>query len=100
MTRLHSDNPTKWVCEFCVKPKVFGRSDNFRDHLRRHGEKNTGSRTKPQPGAAALLAKMESEMKTKKRRVIKAESPETPGSPDGMTMDFLSSPLMTSCKLE
>ncbi|PSS00569.1 hypothetical protein BD289DRAFT_450328 [Coniella lustricola] len=111
-SEVHVDNPTKWVCDFCVpKPKVFGRCDNFRDHLKRHVQKNSGSRTKSQPGAAALLAKMQSEMKTKKRRVPKSESTPSPSttagsgaasssplsSPTaGMKLETMGSPLFTS----
>lgn len=88
------DNPTKWICEFCKpEPKEFGRSDNFRDHLRRHIGKSAGSRTSPAEGAALLLAKMESEMKTKKRRVPKDDAPNTPMQHKSVKHEPAGSPL-------
>lgn len=97
--RVHVDNPTKWICEFCKpEPKEFGRSDNFRDHLRRHMAKSAGSRTSPAEGAGLLLAKMESEMKTKKRRVPKGDSPTTPMQHKSVKNESVSSPLSLSLR--
>lgn len=73
----HKDNPQLWTCEFCPKVKPFDRADNYRDHLERHCDDGPGRRTNYHPGAAILLLKLRSEMKTKTKKtsVPKNESP-------------------------
>lgn len=89
-----------WTCGFCPgeKAKEFDRSDNFRDHLKRHASKSSGSRTQQNEGAAVLLAQLQSEMKTKKRRVIKNEAPAM-GRPLKDIKDELFSPPLSSTLL-
>lgn len=74
--RKHTPGAKIWTCDFCPGdvPKEFDRCDNFRDHLKRHlPNSSSGTRTQRHEGAALLLAQLQSEMKTKKKRVTKAE---------------------------
>lgn len=73
----HKDNPQLWTCEFCPKDKPFDRADNYRDHLLRHCDDRPGRRTNYHPGAAALLLKLQSEMKTKTKKVRSPKSDDT-----------------------
>ncbi|KAH8743494.1 hypothetical protein F5883DRAFT_41547 [Diaporthe sp. PMI_573] len=65
----HSQNPEIWRCQFCETPKIFGRLDNFRSHLRRHVKTSGLSRIRHNVGAAILLEEMKSKMKGKRKRL-------------------------------
>ena len=67
--RAHSQNPEIWRCQFCETPKIFGRLDNFRSHLRRHVKTSGLSRIRHNVGAAILLEEMKSKMKGRRKRL-------------------------------